>query len=191
MKRKMNSMMFGAVAFLACLGSALAADSYTIDEGKSEITFKIMNKPPNASKASEVDGKFTKFSGKVTFDAANASKNSVEVSVETKSVDTGNTKRDDHLRNQDFFKVKEHSKMTFKSTKVKKNDDGDYEIEGDFTLLGKTKSISMVLKKDGDATGTTSFQIKRSDYGMKYRIPDTADEVDVTIKFVGKKAKKK
>lgn len=177
----------GLLALAFSLSSALAADTYKIDPDKSEITFKIMNKPPGAAKASEVDGKFTKFSGTVKFDAADASKNSVEVEVETTSVDTSNTKRDDHLRNQDFFKVKEHPKMTFKSTKVKKNDDGDYEVEGDFTLLGKTKSISIVLKKDGDATGTTSFQIKRSDYGMKYRIPDTADEVDVTIKFVGEK----
>ena len=48
-----------------------------------------MNKPPNATEASEVDGKFTKFSGTVKFDAADASKSSVEVEVETKSVDTG------------------------------------------------------------------------------------------------------
>ena len=81
--------------------------------------------------------------------------------------------------------------MTFKSTKVSKNKDGDYDVTGDFTLLGKTKSISILLKKDSDATGTTTFQIKRSDYGMKYRIPDTADEVDVTIKFVGVKEKTK
>jgi polyisoprenoid-binding protein YceI len=171
------------------LSAASAADDYKIDTEKSEITFKIMNKPPNAATATEVPGKFTKFSGKATFDNADASKNSVEVEVETSSVDTDNTKRDDHLKNQDFFKVKEHPKMTFKSTKVKKNDDGDYDVTGDFTLLGVTKSISIVLKKDGDNTGTTTFQIKRSDYGMKYRIPDTADEVDVTIKFVGKKEK--
>ena len=170
--------------------SAAAADKFTIDTDKSEITFKIMNKPPGAPKASEVPGKFTKFSGTAVFDKDDASKNSVEVEVETSSVDTGNTKRDAHLKNQDFFKVKEHPKMSFKSTKVKKNKDGDYDVVGDFTLLGKTKSISIVLKKDGDNTATTSFQIKRSDYGMTYRVPDTADEVDVTIKFVGKKAAK-
>jgi polyisoprenoid-binding protein YceI len=181
------TLIASALAVALNLSSAAAGDSYKIDPDKSEITFKIMNTPPKASKASEVSGKFTKFSGTAVFDKADASKNSVEVEVETSSVDTGNAKRDSHLKNQDFFKVKEHPKMTFKSTKVTKNKDGDYDVEGDFTLLGKTKSISLVLKKDGDASGTTSFQIKRSDYGMKYRIPDTADEVDVTIKFVGKK----
>ena len=84
-------------------------------------------------------------------------------------------KRDAHLKNQDFFKVKEHPKMTFKSTKVKKNKDGDYEVEGDFTLLGKTRSISVVLKKDGDNTGATTFQIKRSDYGMKFMLEGLKD----------------
>lgn len=181
------TLTVGALALALLQSQALAADKFTIDTDKSEITFKIMNKPPKAKKASEVAGSFKKFSGSAVFDKADASKNSVEVEIETSSVDTGNTKRDDHLKNQDFFKVKEHPKMTFKSTKVKKNKDGDYEVEGDFTLLGKTKSISVVLKKDGDNAGTTSFQIKRSDYGMSYRVPDTADEVDVTIKFVGKK----
>ena len=181
------TLITSALAAALSLSSAAAGDRYEIGSDKSEITFKIMNTPPKQTKASEVSGKFTKFSGTAVFDRDDASKNSVEVTVETSSVDTGNAKRDSHLKNQDFFKVKEHPKMTFKSTKVSKNKDGDYDVEGDFTLLGKTKSISIVLKKDGDATGTTSFQIRRSDYGMKYRVPDTADEVDVTIKFVGEK----
>src|SRR5210317_1338375 len=117
MMKKLN-LLLGAVGLAACLGQVVAADKYEIDEDKSEITFKIMNKPPGAKEASEVDGKFTEFSGTVKFDPADAAKNSVEVEVVTKSVDTGNTKRDDHLRNQDFSTVKEHPKMTFKSTKV-------------------------------------------------------------------------
>jgi polyisoprenoid-binding protein YceI len=182
-----TTLLAATFAVAMCVSPALAADKYEIDAGKSEITFKIMNKPPLKKKLSEVSGKFTEFSGTVVFDKNDASKSSVEVEVKTDSVDTGIKKRDAHLKNQDFFKVKEYPKMTFKSTKVKKGKGGDYEVEGDFTLLGKTKSISLVLKKDGENTGTTTFQIKRSDYGMKYRIPDTADEVDVTIKFVGKK----
>ena len=100
---------------------------------------------------------------------------------------TANKKRDDHLRNQDFFKVKEYPKMTFKSTKVMKKKDGNYEVEGKFTLLNKTRTITVVFVPSGSDGGKTSFQIKRSDYGMTYRVPDTADEVDVTLEIVGRK----
>ncbi len=169
-------------------GSVFAADTYEIDSKKSKVTFKIMNKPPKATKASEVPGSFSDFSGTVVFDKADPSKSSVKMEVKTASVDTGNKKRDDHLRNQDFFKVKEYPKMTFKSTKVTKKGDREYEVEGKFTLLDKTKTIKVtfVPSNERDA-GKVTFQIKRSEYGMTYRVPDTADEVDVTLDLVGKK----
>ena len=107
----------------------------------------------------------------MVFDEAAPSNSKVEIEVNTSSVDTGNKKRDDHLRNQDFFKVKEYPKMSFKSTKVTKKGDGKYEIAGKFTLLDKTKDITVTFERSSENAGKTSFQIKRSDYGMKYRVP--------------------
>ena len=184
----MKTIALALVSFLtAAIFPAGAADSFEIDSAKSKVTFKIQNKPPGASEFSEVPGKFTEFSGTVVFDDSDPSKSSVEMEIKTASVDTANAKRDDHLRNQDFFKVKEHPKMTFKSKKVTKNADGNFEVEGDLTLLSKSKTVTVTFEpnasKDG---GKTSFQIKRSDYGMDYRVPDTADEVDITLELVGK-----
>ncbi len=184
-----NIISTSAIALAASalfVATAHAAETYKIDESESEVTFKIMNKAPGEKEATEVPGKFTDFSGTVLFDKEDPSKSSVNVEVSTDSVDTANAKRDAHLKNQDFFKVKEHPKMTFKSTEVELNKDGDYAVKGDFTLLGVTKPIDVVFKKDGDHNGVANFKIKRSDYGMKYRIPDTADEVVVMIKVVVK-----
>lgn len=164
-----------------------AADAFEIDPGKSKISFSIKNKPPNASDFQDVPGSFGKFTGTVVFDKADPSKSMVEIEVKTDSVDTGNKKRDDHLKNQDFFKVKEFPKMLFKSTKVSVSDGGKYEVEGNFTMLGKSKKIKVIFEPSGESGGKTSFQIKRSDYGMNYRVPDTADEVDITLEIVGKK----
>jgi polyisoprenoid-binding protein YceI len=184
----MKNLLYIASALVALTLTAGAADTYEIDSDKSKVTFKIQNKPPGAEASSEVDGKFTDFSGTVTFDDADPSKSSVEMEIKTTSVDTANTKRDDHLRNQDFFKVKEHPKMTFKSKSVKKNAEGNFEVEGDFTLLGESKTITVTFEPNKDKNGgKTTFKFKRGDYGMKFRIPDTADEVDVTLDIVGKK----
>lgn len=173
------------VLTIALAASGLqAAETLKIDSKKSKVAFTIKNTPPGASEASDVPGSFTDFSGTIAFDDAEPAKSAVEMEIKTTSVDTGNEKRDAHLRNQDFFKVKEYPTMKFKSKSVKKTDDGKFEITGDFTLLDKTKEITVTFEKTGDQAGTTSFQIKRSDYGMDFRVPDTADEVEVTLEIV-------
>lgn len=174
-------------AFTLVTSVAVGAETFAIDPEKSVIGFKIKNKPPNAREYQDVPGSFEKFSGNVVFDKEDPSKSSVVIEVDTASVNTENEKRDDHLRNQDFFKVKEFPKMTFKSTKVTKVDDGNYKVEGEFTLLDKTKKLTVIFEPTTDNGGKTSFQIKRSDYGMTYRVPDTADEVNVTLEVVGRK----
>ena len=75
--------------------------------------------------------------------------------------------------------------MTFKSTAAQKTADGTYTIIGNFTLLGKTKPVTATFKKTGENAGTATLKLLRSDYGMKFRIPDTADEVNVTLELVG------
>jgi polyisoprenoid-binding protein YceI len=184
-----RNILFPLIALTLATGGLHAADTLKIDSKKSKVTFSIMNTPPGAAAASEVPGSFKDFSGTIVIDDADPSKSSVEMEIKTTSVDTANEKRDAHLRNQDFFKVKEYPTMKFKSKSVKKADDGKFEITGDLTLLDKTKEITVTFEKTGDNAGKTSFQIKRSDYGMDYRVPDTADEVDITLDIVAAAAK--
>jgi len=167
--------------------SATAADTYHIGPDKSKVTFKIKNKPPGRSDFEVVPGSFKEFSGTWSIEGDDLTKSSIQMEIKTTSVDTGNGRRDRHLRNQDFFKVKEFPTMTFKSTAFKKVSENNYEVTGAFTLLGKTKPVKVTFKKNGPHSGTVTFQIKRSEFGMTYRVPNTADEVDVTLDIVGSK----
>ncbi|CAN5316056.1 YceI family protein [soil metagenome] len=173
-------------AALVLAGTTIAAETYTIDRDKSEVAFTILNKPPGATEPEKVPGKFKDFSGKIVFDAEAPANSQVEIEIKSASVDTANEKRDAHLRNQDFFKVKEFPIMTFKSTAVKKLAEDKFEVTGDFTLLGQTKPVTAVFDLTDETSGKAAFQIKRSDYGMSYRVPDTGDEVDVMLTVVGK-----
>jgi polyisoprenoid-binding protein YceI len=172
-----------AVLALA-LGTAQSAEKLAIDAEKSKVSFTILNKAPGAAEFGAVAGTFKEFKGSLVLDEAQPEKSSVVMEVMTTSVDTANERRDAHLRNQDFFKVKEFPVMKFMSKSVKKAGDSKYEVTGDFTLLDKTKEITVTFEKTGDRSGKTSFRIKRSEYGMGYRVPDTADEVDVTLEIV-------
>jgi polyisoprenoid-binding protein YceI len=182
----MKSEMIAITMACAALTSpALSADTFQIGPDKSKVRFTIMNKAPGKDAPEEVPGKFGDFTGTVAFNAQDPTKSSVQMEIKTTSVDTGIPKRDDHLRNADFFKVKEFPTMTFKSTTAKKASEDTYEITGDLTLLGKTKPVTAIFKKTGENAGTATFKLMRSDYGMKFRVPDTADEVNVTLELVG------
>jgi len=164
-----------------------AAETYKIGPEASKVTFSIKNKPPGGNDFQDVPGSFKEFSGTWSLNPADLTKSTVQMEVKTTSVDTANEKRDDHLRSQDFFKVKEFPSMSFKSAAFKKVSDDTYEVTGAFTLLGKTKPVKVMFKTTGAASGTATFQIKRSEFGMTYRVPDTADEVDVKLDIVGTK----
>ena len=184
MKSKLIAM---TIACATLTWPAVAADTYQIGPDKSKVRFTIMNKAPGQNAAEEVPGSFGDFKGTVMFNAQDPAKSSVQMEIKTASVDTGIAKRDDHLRSADFFKVKEFPTMAFKSTAAKKIADDTYEVTGNFTLLGKSKPVTATFKKTGDETGTATFKLLRSDYGMKFRIPDTADEVNVTLELAGTK----
>lgn len=148
-------------------------------------------------------GQFDKTTGKFSFDRA-AKTGSVDLVIDTASIHTGDNvkgnrpqSRDDHLRGADFFNVKEFPTMTFKSTKVTFAGELPSAVEGNLTLLGVTKPVTLTFerfkcgqnpftKKDrcgGNAVG----KFKRSDFGMKYAIPAVGDEVALSIEFEGDK----
>ena len=105
--------------------------------------------------------------------------------------------RDEHLRSGDFFNVAEFPNMTFKSTRTTFGGDLPASVEGNLTLLGITKPLTLTFerfkcgtnpfnKKDrcgGNAVG----KFKRSDFGMKYAIPAVGDEITLNIEFEGDK----
>jgi polyisoprenoid-binding protein YceI len=144
-------------------------------------------------------GRFDKTSGKFTIDRA-ARKASLELTVETASVNTGYSEkvgnqrpRDEHLKSADFFNVAEFPRMTFKASDVKFDGDNPTEISGQVTLLGVTRPLALKLErwvcKDNPFSkkpmcgGNASGAIKRSGFGMKYLPQAVGDEVRVHVVF--------
>ena len=138
---------------------------------------------------------FSKTTGKVVFDAE-AKKGSVDIVIDMKSVNTGFSDFNEHIQGEDFLDTAKFSKATFKSTKVVFDGDKPQSIEGELTIKGVTKSVTLtvtsfqamphpMLKKP--AIGANAFTvIKRSEFNAGKYAPYVGDEVriDVAIEAV-------
>lgn len=164
---------------------------YQIDPSHSTASFSIKH-----MMIAKVHGGFQKMSGKLTYDAANPSKSSVEVSIDAASIDTREPQRDAHLRSPDFFDVEKYPTIQFKSSRVEKSGDG-LKVVGDLTIHGVTQSVTLEVEgpsaemKDPwgnvkiGASGTT--KIKRKDFGLAWNAALEAggflvgDDVTITV----------
>ena len=149
-------------------------------------------------------GRFDRATGKFSIDRA-AKTGSVELEIPTATVNSGDTDkgqrprtRDEHLKNADFFNVQEFPAITFKSTKVVFKGEDPVSIEGNMTMLGVTKPVTLNLDrwkcgsdirtqgKRYQCGGNASGSFKRSDFGMKFGLPTAiGDEVKLWMSFYG------
>jgi polyisoprenoid-binding protein YceI len=119
-------------------------------------------------------------SGKVHLDEVELSNMSVTLEIESESIDTGEPKRDAHLKSPDFFDVKKFPKLVFRSTSVTRAPDG-YKVVGDLTLRGVKKSIELLVtglsSEVPDPWGHTrrgakaSATLNRADFGLRWNAP--------------------
>jgi polyisoprenoid-binding protein YceI len=134
--------------------------------------------------------RFDKTSGKITLDRA-AKTAAVDVSIDAKSVNTGWDVFNGHLQGEDFFNVAKYPTITYKSSAVKFDGDKPASIEGNLTIKGITKPVTLtvtnyVLQPNGmvkrDAIGAVAVaKIKRSDFGLAAYVPYVSDEVTLTL----------
>lgn len=165
--------------------AAYAADEYTIDSNHTFPVFEV-----NHLGYSVQHGRFNKTSGKISLDMA-AKQGSVELTIETASLDMGFPLWDEHMAAEGFFNSANFPTMTFKSSKLIFKDDKIVEAEGDFTLLGVTKPITVTVKSFscGDHPFTKKAMcganiggvIKRSDFGMSKYVPAISDEIKIHV----------
>ncbi len=147
---------------------AAAADEFAYDGVHSSISFKARHLD-----ISWIHGRFNEADGKFTIDRETPANSTFTLTIKADSIDTANVKRDEHLRQPDYFDTKQFPNITFKSKSVKAID-GGYEVKGDFTMHGKTKEVTLVMKggKEHDFKGTkrvafsTELALKRSDFGF-------------------------
>jgi polyisoprenoid-binding protein YceI len=141
-------------------------------------------------------GFFQRAEGSFDFDETTAELGEVHIAVETESVFTNNERRDRHLRSGDFLDVRQFPEMTFHSARVRRTGEQTFDLEGELTLLGVTRPLSLhaTLNKIGaypmdgnpyvigvSASGT----LLRSEFGMTYGVDAgwVGDIVEIIIEF--------
>ena len=164
---------------------AAVTETYTVDATHSAALFQVKH-----FGISFVSGRFTDLSGTIGVDREDLNNSSVEIVIRTASVTTDLEKRDDHLRNEDFLDVKKYPAMSFKSSQVRKINDDSGEITGSFTLHGVSRTITTTVTFLGEvdvpwgqhrAGFETSFNIKRSDYGMDKLLGPAGDNTQIIL----------
>lgn len=190
--RNLQVFSIGSLVLLLLIGLAgitqsMGVTAYEIDTAHSMIIFRAKH-----NGVSYNYGRFNEFTGKLMMDATDVSISMVEFEVKAASVDTGNEKRDQHLRSSDFFSAKQFPVITFKSTKVKAKEDKKdvLEVTGDLELHGVKKSITVDVEVTGRAKGRegesligfeSTFTIKRSEFGMTYGMGPVSDDIRLTV----------
>ncbi len=162
------------------------ATTWGIDGVHSRVGFSI-----NHLGINDVLGFFTKYESKINSSKEDFSDAIFEFSAETASVSTGYEGLDGHLKQADMFDAAAHPKLTFKSTSVTKKDDKNYEVKGDLTLHGVTKSITLKAVKSGLVVNshtnksTVGFKlsgvINRKDFKVGVELPGVVASDEVTI----------
>ena len=188
-----------AAILAAPLAAAAQVENYVVDQYHTVPYWEV-----DHLGFATMRGRFDRATGKFSIDRA-AKAASVELEIPTATVNSGDTDkgqrprtRDEHLKNADFFNVQEFPTITFKSTRVVFKGDDPVSIEGNMTMLGVTKPVTLTLERwkcgsdmrtqgkryqcGGNATGS----FKRSDFGMKFGLPTAiGDEVKLWMSFYG------
>ena len=170
---KKFKMFFAVIAVTFVLGVSASswAATYQVDKVHSSVSFKIRHLVSN------VQGSFGDFDGSVDYDPAKPETWATNGSIQVKSINTNNSKRDEHLLSKDFFDAGQFPVITFKSTKVTDATKDGAKIEGLFTMHGVTKPIvldAQILGVSKDMNGkehlglSATTKINRKDFGISF-----------------------
>jgi polyisoprenoid-binding protein YceI len=143
-------------------------------------------------------GKFTKTSGTVAIDRA-AKTGSIDITIDASSIDFGHAKMNEHAKSKDMFNVAQFPTATYKSKSIKFNGDTPVAAEGELTLLGVTKPVTLAINKfkciqhpmfKREACGAdASATFNRADFGLNYGVPmGFSPEVKLAIQVEALKA---
>lgn len=177
----------------------MSKQKWAVDAAHSSIDFSIKH-----MMVAKVKGSFHTFDAVIDADPEDLTTASIEFSVDVASIDTRNGDRDTHLRSADFFDVENHPKMTFKSTKIVRKSEGEYDVTGDMSIRGVTRPESFQVTYEGqgkdpwgnEKAGFSGYgAINRSDYGLTYNsVLETGgvligDQIQISIEIeAGKQA---
>jgi len=175
-----------ALALAITAGRAAAQETYTIDPVHSQPTFEARHLG-----FSQQHGSFAKSTGKITLDRA-AKKGTVEVVIDTTSIRTYDPRLDEQMKSENFFNVAKYPTLTFKGNNVVFDGDRVVQVDGELTMLGVTKPVSLKVanfvcgehpvNKKAMCGAEATTTVMRSEWGMKYALPKAvSDEIKLTI----------
>ena len=160
--------------------------TYAIDPSHSRIGFVARH-----AMVTKVRGSFNEFDGSGFFDADNPANSHLELTIAAASIDTRNADRDAHLRSNDFFDMEQHPEITFTSTSVEQTDDDTFRVNGDLTIKGVTKPVTVNFEYSGTAVDPFGNQrigldgsttVNRKDWGVNWNAALDAGGVLVSEK---------
>jgi len=180
-------LISAALATSFSAAGAFAAD-YDIDPSHSFVQFKIQHLG-----YSWLYGRFNGVTGKMKYDAATPAASSIEVNVDTTTVDTNWAERDKHLRGADFLDVEKFGMATFKSTGYKGDANGG-KLAGTLSLHGVEKPIELDVRKVGEGQDPWggyragfhgTYVMTRKDFGIDYDLGPASTTVELEIGIEG------
>jgi polyisoprenoid-binding protein YceI len=180
----MRMMIGAAVALVLTAAPAWTADAkYALTGENTKIEF-VGTKPDGKH-----TGGFKEVTGTATVPDGDLTKAKIEVEISMDSTYTDNPMLTNHLKGPDFFGVKTNPKAKFVTTKIEKSDAG-YNVTGDLTLVGTTKSVTFPAKltaADGTLKLTSEFKINRHDHGITFGKGKIDDDVALKLAVEAKK----
>jgi polyisoprenoid-binding protein YceI len=169
MRKNLLTLAFGLLALITVQAQRINTTSSKVEFEIGNMAFRV------------VDGSFGEMSGQIQFNPANLSASTLNVCINPATVNTDNEKRDEHLKNEDFFDVTKYPTICFESTRIEKNESG-YVAYGKLTLHRITKEIEIPFTySKNEFKGT--LNINRLDYNLGENTSTfmVADEVEITI----------
>jgi polyisoprenoid-binding protein YceI len=165
---------------------------WKIDPAHTNAYFKVKH-----MMISNVKGEFTSVTGSLEYNEADISQSKVEATIDAKSINTRDQQRDGHLKSADFLDADKYPTITFRSTKVSSQGEGNYEVAGDLTIHGTTRPVVLTVNDltapAKDPWGNVRIgleattKINRKDFGLVWNAAlETGgvlvgDEVHITV----------
>ena len=181
-----HSALRRATTLLLGIAAAAYAETWQLDPPHSAAQFSVRHMG-----ISTVRGAFTKVNGTVQYDASDPTKSSLDVTIDAASVDTRVEMRDKDLRSDHFLDTAKYPTITFKSVRVEPDGPGKLKVEGNLTIHGVTKPVTLevegpsepVKDRRGNAHmgASATTKINRTDFGMNTMPGMVGTDVTITI----------
>ncbi len=188
-----KSLLALVVSSIGVVVLPAAADTYVIDTKGAHASINFAIKHLGYS---VLTGRFDKFEGEFSYDPAKPEASTVNVTIDTASINSNHAERDKHLRSDDFLNVEKFPKATFvsKSISLTGTEKGEFDIVGDLTLNGVTKSVTIDVEKVGEgkdpwggyrAGFSGETEIKLKDFNVKMDLGPASQTVKLTLEVEG------